>query len=126
MFWKNFYELCMVNNLKPLQVVNQLHIAAGSITNWKNGTIPSAKNLKKLADFFKVSVEYFFIDHSESNSETEKEPEPRERIFFSYAKESEVFDRLLEPIIKDPTPIQTAYDKASPEIQAAVRKLLDL
>ncbi len=85
MFWKNFYELCMVNNLKPLQVVNQLHIAAGSITNWKNGTIPSAKNLKKLADFFKVSVEYFFIDHSESKSETKKEPESNQRIFISYS-----------------------------------------
>ena len=72
MFWKNFYGLCMAHNLKPLQVVNQLHIAAGSITSWKNGTTPSAKNLKKLADFFKVSVEYFFIDHSESNSETGK------------------------------------------------------
>lgn len=87
MFWKNFYELCMVNNLKPLQVVNQLHIAAGSITSWKNGTTPSAKNLKKLADFFKVSVEYFFIDHSEGNSETKKEPEYNQHIFISYASE---------------------------------------
>lgn len=64
MFWENFYSLCRENNRKPLQVVNQLGIASGSITMWKNGTRPSEKNLRKLAEYFGVTPDYFFVDHS--------------------------------------------------------------
>lgn len=66
MFWENFYSLCRENNRKPLQVVNQLGIASGSITMWKNGTRPSEKNLRKLAEYFGVTPDYFFVDHSVS------------------------------------------------------------
>ena len=64
MFWENFYSLCRENNRKPLQVVNQLGIASGSITMWKKGTRPSEKNLRKLAEYFGVTPDYFFVDHS--------------------------------------------------------------
>ena len=64
MFWENFYSLCIKNNCKPLQVVNKLEIASGSITKWKNGTRPSEKNLRKLAEHFGVTPDYFFVDHS--------------------------------------------------------------
>ena len=49
MFWENFYFLCESKGRKPLQVVKELGIATGSITKWKNGTIPSKKTLQKLA-----------------------------------------------------------------------------
>ena len=64
MFWNNFYALCIKNNKKPLQVVKEIGIAAGSITHWKNGTRPSEKNLEKLALYFGVTPDYFFVDHS--------------------------------------------------------------
>jgi transcriptional regulator with XRE-family HTH domain len=51
--------------MKPLQVVKATGIATGSITKWKNGTIPTTTTIKKLADYFGVTVEYFFTDHSE-------------------------------------------------------------
>ncbi len=79
MFWENFYSLCRENNRKPLQVVNQLGIASGSITMWKNGTRPSEKNLRKLAEYFGVTPDYFFVDHSVcirlGNTEKEKPSE---------------------------------------------------
>lgn len=62
-FWKNFYFLCEDRETRPLRVVTELGIASGSITKWKNGAIPSAKNLQKLADYFNVTSEYFFVDH---------------------------------------------------------------
>lgn len=58
MFWKRFYDLCKKNNLKPLNAVNNLSIGAGSITKWKNGTIPNSETLIKLADFFDCSIDY--------------------------------------------------------------------
>lgn len=62
-FWKNFFFLCEDRETKPLRVVTELKIASGSITKWKNGAIPSAKNLQKLATYFQVTTEYFFVDH---------------------------------------------------------------
>jgi repressor LexA len=58
MFWENFFELCKKNNLKPLRVVKDIGIASGSITKWKNGSIPNSRSLTKIADYFGVSVEY--------------------------------------------------------------------
>ena len=79
MFWKNYLKLCKDKGLSPTAVAKGLNFSSGSVTEWKKGRIPSKKTLQKLADFFKVSVEYFFIDHSESNSEIEKEPESTRR-----------------------------------------------
>lgn len=64
MFWNNFYQLCESKNLKPLNVVKELGIATGSITKWKNGTMPSMKNLEKIATYFGVSVDYLFAEHN--------------------------------------------------------------
>ena len=58
MFWERFYNLCELENTKPLQVVKALDIAAGSITKWKNGAIPSGTNLLLIAEYFDVSIDY--------------------------------------------------------------------
>ena len=57
MFWENFYNLCENNGEKPLHVVKKLGIAAGSITKWKNGAIPNAANLAKIANYFGITVD---------------------------------------------------------------------
>lgn len=62
MFWKNFYFLCEQKNMKPLQVVKEIGIAHGNITNWKKGKLPSGTNLAKIADYFGVSVDSLLAD----------------------------------------------------------------
>ena len=79
MFWKNYLKLCKDKGLSPNAVAKGLNISSGSVTEWKKGRIPSKKTLQKLAEHFNVTIEYFFIDHSESNSEIEKEPESTRR-----------------------------------------------
>lgn len=66
MFWENFYFLCEQKGMKPLQVVKTLGISVGSITKWKKGAKPQETNLQKLAKFFNVTEEYFFISHKKS------------------------------------------------------------
>lgn len=58
MFWNRFFYLCERYTIKPLNVVKALNIGAGSITNWKNGTIPNGETLSKIADYFNVSIDY--------------------------------------------------------------------
>ena len=57
MFWNNLVTLCNKNNTSPTAVANVLGIAIGSITKWKNGSVPRDTTLKKIADYFGVSPE---------------------------------------------------------------------
>ena len=58
MFWGIFLKLCDEHNEKPNPLAKKLGLSSGTMTNWKNGKIPQAMNLKKLADYFGVSVDY--------------------------------------------------------------------
>lgn len=58
MFWEIFFRLCSQRGKSPNAVAKELKISSGSITNWKNGTIPNNSALLKLANYFNVSVDY--------------------------------------------------------------------
>ena len=58
MFWNIFYVLCEQRKTKPLSVVKELNIASGSITKWKNGSMPKLDALLKIANYFDVSLDY--------------------------------------------------------------------
>ena len=88
MFWDNFYTICKEHNKTPTDVVEELGIARGSITKWKNGSMPSGKNLKKITDYFGVSTSAFFV---------EKEKSP-----------SGIPDRLLKILSENPAKLQLA------------------
>lgn len=60
MFWDNFCALCRAAGMTPSEVVRELNIAAGSVTKWKQGTLPSKRSLDKLADYFSVEPEMLF------------------------------------------------------------------
>lgn len=64
MFWDRFITLCNKINKKPNPVAAELGISSGSITKWKKGGIPSDTNLKKIADYFGVSVDSLLGDGS--------------------------------------------------------------
>ena len=71
MFWKKFLELCANNNTKPTSVALALNVSRGSVTNWKKGVIPQDTTLKKIADYFGVSVEHFKGETERAQSESE-------------------------------------------------------
>lgn len=58
MFWNKFIELCEMNNIKPNPLGKELGVSSASLTKWKNGAIPGAETLIKIADRFNVSVDY--------------------------------------------------------------------
>lgn len=57
-FWDIFYDLCSRNNIKPNPLGKKLGFSSGTMTLWKNGTIPNGETLKKIADYFNCSVDY--------------------------------------------------------------------
>ena len=56
MFWESFLILCSAKGITPSEVVRDLEIAIGSVTKWKNGSVPSQKNLVRIADYFGTTV----------------------------------------------------------------------
>lgn len=60
MFWENFCALCRAAGKTPSETVRELNIAAGSVTKWKKGTLPSRRSLDKLANYFAVEPEELF------------------------------------------------------------------
>ncbi len=59
--YKKFAELLVKNNKTAYQVAKETGIAQSTLSEWKSGRIKTlgAENLKLLADYFDVSIEYF-------------------------------------------------------------------
>ena len=59
-FYDRYCELCSERGMKPLSrsTTDLLGISNGSVTVWKNGTLPKAETLDRLARFFGVTVDY--------------------------------------------------------------------
>ena len=57
MFWEKFQYLSEIKGIKPHAVLKELEISSGSANNWKKGTIPNGEILKKIADYFEVSID---------------------------------------------------------------------
>lgn len=59
MYYENFDLLCKKNNVKPSDVSKSTQISTATLSSWKKGTYtPKQDKLQKIADYFKVSVDY--------------------------------------------------------------------
>lgn len=74
LFWDIFSKLCKDNNVTPTTVVKSFDISHGVITRWKNGSLPSADVLIKIADYFGVSVDYLLGKTEEKQVTLEEQP----------------------------------------------------
>ena len=93
MFWDKFVSVCNEKGTSPTAVVTALHISVGSITKWKNGTTPNDTTIRKIADYFEVSPDFFTKKEDVSNVDTELtgyleelKNRPEMRMLFSLAK----------------------------------------
>lgn len=72
MFWERFSALCAESGKSPNGVAKELGIPSGSITAWKNGSIPRSATLIKIASYFNVAVSVL----TEESGQKEKSPTP--------------------------------------------------
>lgn len=59
MFYKRFIELCRARGISPSAAVNAIGLNKSNATYWKNGSVPKAQTLYKLAEYFDVPIDYF-------------------------------------------------------------------
>lgn len=66
MFWDNFVLLCDRTGKSPNAVAAEIGFkSTGTVTGWKDGKIPYERNLKKIAEYFGVTVDYLLTGEKE-------------------------------------------------------------
>lgn len=58
MFWNIFYDLCKSKGTSPTAVCLEIGLSNAAATGWKNGTLPKADVLVKIANHLGCSVDY--------------------------------------------------------------------
>lgn len=71
MFFSKFYNMCASKGSKPNPVGKIVGISSSTITQWKQGAIPSGENLVKISNYLDCSIDYL-LDRTE-NPQSHKE-----------------------------------------------------
>lgn len=92
---RNILDLMNERDISQADLVKEKLISNGMVTQWKKGlTSPSKKTLKKLADYFNVSVDYLL--GRDEQKKASAETETLEKLFRSYGITPEQFEALPE------------------------------
>lgn len=69
MFWKNYVLLCNKNGKTPNGVCADLGLSSAIATRWKKGSVPRDTTLKRIADYFGITVEELLRDPADQTAE---------------------------------------------------------
>lgn len=70
---ERIFKLMSEQNIRPVDMANELNISKGVISNWKRrGTNPPAEYLKKISTLLNVSLEFLLTGSPSDTSETEE------------------------------------------------------
>lgn len=123
MFWDRFYQLCKAHGTKPNPVAKALGISSATITKWKSGSDPQSSNVKKIADYFGVSVDYLLGNEEIPNKEPKRIPQPnalfyedrKVRMIPVYESASAGFGSMAQDYIIDYQPCMIRSDSEAAE-----------
>ena len=78
MSYRIFDELLKAHNTTVYRVSKETRISASTFTDWKNGrSVPKADKMKRIADFFGVSLDYLLGSES---AQTHSHPESKKMV----------------------------------------------
>lgn len=63
MFYDRFVVLCKMRGKSPAAVAREIGLSNSSTTSWKHGATPKTETLKKISNYFGVSVGYLLDGH---------------------------------------------------------------
>ena len=93
MFYDIFIKLCHDNNISPTKILKEyLHMSSGNMTKWKAGQIPKVDTVKKIADYFNVSVDFLLGDDNIKHEFPQQDIEKTRRIETLFAEKGLPFD----------------------------------
>ena len=66
-FYENFIRLCRKAGKAPSVVAQEIGLNNSSVTYWKRGSIPKSETLRRLSEYFGVSVDDLLEDRTVEN-----------------------------------------------------------
>mgnify|MGYP004520085297 CR=1 FL=1 len=97
MFWDNFVLLCDRAGKSPNAVAAEIGFkSTGTVTGWKDGKIPYERNLKKIADYFGVTVDYLLNAEKENAPGSDAESEIYKLLAQATPLQLEVINGILD------------------------------
>lgn len=116
MFYDNFIQLCNSVNKSPSAVVQELGMNKSAVTNWKNRqTPPRDATLRKIADYFDVTVDYLLNGES---VEIKKSPD-------SELSEDDELNEYLETLKNNPG-MRTLFSKTKNATKEDIEKVIKM
>lgn len=67
MFYEKYVDLCAGINKTPTGVALDIGISRAAVTNWKKGGVPNDVTLRKIANYFNISVNYLLSNEGSVN-----------------------------------------------------------
>lgn len=58
MFYDQLIQLCERDGIKPTSLLLSLGMSKGSLSNWKDGKLPTGDALVRFSEHFNVSIDY--------------------------------------------------------------------
>ena len=100
-----FENLCELNNVTPYRVCKETGITTATISNWKAGRyVPKQDKMKKIADYFGVTVDYLMTGEEDTGVEGTKDIAKEKRI--------REYDRILLDMGLTPEDLESLIDLA--------------
>lgn len=86
MFYDRFLTLCKNAGRHASPTLGELGLSNGSLTRWRNGTLPNGETLIAIADYFDCSVDYLLGRTDDPNIAIKKIPSERGEIILGVDK----------------------------------------
>lgn len=97
-FYDRYQQLCVEAGSSATGVAVSVGISRASVSDWKNkGAVPSAPNLKKIADYFGVSTDYLLGNTDIKNPPDQQSPEKIAKVAL-FGGDGEVTDEMWNEV----------------------------
>lgn len=63
-FAENLTRVQAERGVTNYRIAKEIDVSQASIANWKNGTMPHPRNVKRLADYFNVPVDELLSENA--------------------------------------------------------------
>ena len=97
LFFERFYQLCRQRGTSPNPVGAELGASSGSITAWKRGAMPRASMVRKIANYFDVSVEYL-MGYDQTVCPSGNSVSNEDLKFALFGGDREISDEMLDEV----------------------------
>lgn len=105
MFYERLVALCAEKNTNPTALCDAIGLAQSAATRWKQGSVPRDTTLRKIADYFGVTVDELLAEPAPSpvDEAMAKLTASMQKALDSIEKEKSPLLRSLENLVKNMT-----------------------